>query len=83
VTPLVWGVYDQLGRTAHFIKVDACELAAEQEELTYCQLQQRALLARQASPRAGGGGGGATLEPWARGPQQHHAGFSCALQQSH
>jgi hypothetical protein len=47
VEPLVWGVYGALGRSVHFFKVDASELAGEQEELSYCQLQQRTLVSRQ------------------------------------
>ncbi|KAI3425193.1 hypothetical protein D9Q98_008962 [Chlorella vulgaris] len=62
VEPLVWGVYGALGRSVHFFKVDASELAGEQEELSYCQLQQRTLISRQSVllgfytiPQRGGG----------------------------
>ena len=53
VDPRFWSFYQQLGVRVHLVKWDAAELAGEQEELTYCQLQQRALRYRQVRPASG------------------------------
>ena len=49
VDPRFMLLFQQLGRTAELHCWDASELAGVNEELTYCQLQVRALRARQAS----------------------------------
>lgn len=47
VDPRFLEAYQQLGAGVELATADASELAGEQEELTYAQLQQRALRLRQ------------------------------------